>query len=89
MLVQLREQNWMLLEICLNPPLSIHLEILQGSFLTSISVIVIHTVFIVFPVVVIDLLVNVYSMADANKQLPTFKWIHIVDQQIGYHYHYG
>jgi flagellar biosynthesis protein FlhB len=46
-------------------------EILQGSFLTSISVIVIHTVFIVFPVVVVDLLVNLYSMADLSIFLTT------------------
>ena len=41
-------------------------EILQGSCLTSISVIVMHTLFIVFPVVGIDLLVNLYSMTDLS-----------------------
>jgi hypothetical protein len=54
----------MLVEVCsaMIGKVSSEPEILQGSFLTSISVIVIHTLFIVFPVVVIDLLVNVYSM---------------------------
>jgi hypothetical protein len=55
-------------------------EILQGSFLTSISVIVIHTLFIVFPVVVIDLLVNVYSMADLSIFLTTSNFVIVIGQ---------
>jgi len=50
---------------------SFELESLQGNFLTSISVIVIHTLFIVFPVVVVDLLVNLYSMEDLSIFLTT------------------
>ena len=59
---------------------SSELEILQGSFLTSISVIVIHTLFIVFPVVVIDLLVNLYSMADLSIFLTTSNFIMVTVQ---------
>jgi hypothetical protein len=63
----------MLVEVCsvMIGKVSSEPEILQGSFLTSISVIVIHTLFIVFPVVVIDLLVNLYSMADLSIFLTT------------------
>ena len=59
---------------------STELEILQGSFLTSISVIVIHTLFIVFLVVVIDLLVNVYSMADLNIFLTASNFVLVIGQ---------
>ena len=51
---------------------------LTRQFLTSISVIVIHTLFIVFPVVVIDLLVNVYSMADLNIFLTTSNFVIVI-----------
>ena len=59
---------------------SSELEILQGSFLTSISVIVIHTLFIVFPVVIVDVLVNVYSMADLSIFLTTSNFIIVTVQ---------
>jgi hypothetical protein len=55
-------------------------EILQGSFLTSINVIVIHTLFIGFPVVVVDLLVNLYSMADLSIFLTTSNFIMVTVQ---------
>ena len=72
----------MLVEACsiMIGKVSSELEILQGSFLTSISVIVIHTVFIVFPVVVVDLLVNVYSMADLNIFLTTSNFVIVIGQ---------
>ena len=72
----------MLVEVCsvMIGKVSSEPEILQGSFLTSISVIVIHTVFIVFPVVVIDLLVNVYSMADLNIFLTTSNFVIVIGQ---------
>ena len=70
----------MLVEVCsvMIGKVSSEPEILQGSFLTSISVIVIHTLFIVFPVVVIDLLVNVYSMADLNIFLTTSNFVIVI-----------
>jgi hypothetical protein len=72
----------MLVEVCsvMIGKVSSELEILQGSFLTSISVIVIHTVFIVFPVVVVDLLVNVYSMADLNIFLIASNFVIVIGQ---------
>ena len=62
-----------LVEVCsvMIGTMSSELEILQGSFLTSIRVIVIHTLLLVFPVVVVDLLVNLYSMADLSIFLTT------------------
>ena len=70
----------MLVESCTNGICcaSFQPEILHGSILTSISVIVIHTLFIVFPVVVIDLLVNVYSMADLSIFLTTSNLVIVI-----------
>jgi len=59
---------------------SFELESLQGNFLTSISVIVIHTLFIVFPVVVIDILVNLYSMADLSIFLTASNFVLVILQ---------
>jgi len=58
--------------------LSSELEVLQGSFLTSIRVIVIHTLFIVFTAFIVQLLVNLYSMADLSIFLTTSNFVSVI-----------